>query len=271
MADAGDGWKSLIQAHWVLAARTASSIAARANRARRRGGPQLPRAQPARHAPHRADRHARRRRARRLDRVQRGDQRRRRCSPLPASAPTTSPPPDGIAIKVHKGDQLLLNLHLFNVSDKPIEGTSGTLVKLMPEDEIVHEAESVLGGHDLDLDIPPHSKDVVQSGACTMVEDATLFAVGASRAHACDARQGHRAQLESTATSCFPTATTRSIRRSSTSRSDGEDEAGRSRCRWTAPTTTTATSCQFGDSSLAEMCFAGFLRYPAVENPRSLY
>jgi hypothetical protein len=38
--------------------------------------------------------------------------------------------PDGVAVALKAGQQLILNLHLFNVTDEPIRGTSGTLIKL---------------------------------------------------------------------------------------------------------------------------------------------
>ena len=51
------------------------------------------------------------------------------------------PSSDGVAIKLRKGQQLLLNLHLFNLTDAPLTGTSGTEIITMPESEVVHEAE----------------------------------------------------------------------------------------------------------------------------------
>jgi len=265
MADAGDGWKSLIQAHWVLPANSEQYRCARYT-------------VPADAAIHSF----------------------RALSPLgthhtvlTVSHNPTEPDgltvcsaatnanamlsasgvgtnaftlPDGVAVKVRKGDQLLLNLHLFNVSDKPIEGTSGTLIKVMAENEIVNEAESVLGGP-INLNIPPHSKDVVQSGECTMVEDATLFAVGAhAHMHATHVKVVAHSSLDgdvvlSDRPYSFDAQVVYEIdpmvkmkkgdkvQVDCTYDNDGDELV------------------QFGDSSLAEMCFAGFLRYPAVQNP----
>lgn len=175
--------------------------------------------------------------------------------------------PDGIAVKVHKGDQLLLNLHLFNVSDKPIQGTSGTLVKLMDEADVVHEAESVLGGT-IDLTIPPHTKDVVQGGACTMVEDATLFAI-AGHAHM------HATHIKVTAHSSIDGDVVLSDRDYSFESQViykvdpmvkmKQGDKVQVDCTYDNDGDKTVS---FGDSSLDEMCFAGFLRYPAVKDPR---
>jgi hypothetical protein len=266
LADAGDGFKSLIQAHWVLPAQSEQYRCARFT------------------VPEDATIHSFRslsplgthhtvltvtHEPKQPDGLTVCGAATNASSMLAGSGVGTNDftLPEGVAIKVRKGDQLLLNLHLFNVSDKDIEGTSGTLVKLMADNEVVHEAEAVLGGP-IDLNIPAHSKGVVQSGACTLVEDATLFAV-AAHAHM------HATHIKVTAHSSIDGDVVLSDRPYSfesqviynvdpmvkmkkgdqvqvdcTYDNDGDE------------------TINFGDSSLAEMCFAGFSRFPAVENPR---
>jgi hypothetical protein len=175
--------------------------------------------------------------------------------------------PDGIAIPLHKGEQLLINLHLFNVSDKAVEGTSGALVKLLPASEIKQEGEAVLAGP-IALNIPAHQKDVVQSGMCTMTQDETLVAVGA-HAHM------HATHVKITAHSSSDGDVVLSDRDYSFDsqriypldpgvhmKAGDKVEVA---CTYDNNGDKTLT---FGDSSLAEMCFAALFRYPAVKDPR---
>ena len=58
--------------------------------------------------------------------------------------------PDGVAVKIPAGKQILLNLHLFNASDTPLEGTSGIEVNRIEPEKIQHEADMIgRAGHDL--------------------------------------------------------------------------------------------------------------------------
>jgi len=162
LSDAGDGWKSLIQAHWILAPNSeqyrcarltvSQDVALHAFRALSPLGthhtvltvtrePSMP------------------------DGLTVCDVATNAQGMLSASGVGTNDfsLPDGVAVKVHAGEQLLINLHLFNVSNDPIEGTSGALVQTLADTEIIHEAEAILAGP-VSLAIPPHTKDVVQTG-----------------------------------------------------------------------------------------------------------
>jgi hypothetical protein len=83
--------------------------------------------------------------------------------------------PDGVAMRVRAGEQMVMNLHLFNSSDQPLTGTSGVLVHTMDEADVTNVAQGVLAGP-LQLQIPPGR--VTQSGQCTLPKDATIFSVG---------------------------------------------------------------------------------------------
>ena len=83
--------------------------------------------------------------------------------------------PAGVAVKVEKGKQLLLNLHLFNTGTDPLSGTSGTRVKVMDPAQVENYAEGILAGT-VNLDLPPH-QTTVSTGYCAMSHDVTLFAV----------------------------------------------------------------------------------------------
>jgi hypothetical protein len=80
--------------------------------------------------------------------------------------------PDGIAMRIEEGQELNLNLHLFNTGSEPLSGRSGVRVRTMAEAEVEHVAEIVLGGP-LGLSIPPGR--VTQTGQCTFSGDATIF------------------------------------------------------------------------------------------------
>jgi hypothetical protein len=82
--------------------------------------------------------------------------------------------PPGVAMKVAAGEQLMVNLHLFNFGDTPLKGTSGTRIKRVPLAEVVNQAEVVLAGP-LGLNIPPGR--VTQSGTCTLRSAVTIYSL----------------------------------------------------------------------------------------------
>lgn len=83
--------------------------------------------------------------------------------------------PDGVAIHLEKGDQLLLNLHLFNPSDTALTGTSGIEIGTIDPAAVVHEAGVVLAGKAAGLVVPPNTS--TQTGTCTTPAGATIFAL----------------------------------------------------------------------------------------------
>jgi hypothetical protein len=83
--------------------------------------------------------------------------------------------PAGVAVHVKPGQQLLLNLHLFNASDAPLDGTSGVEIVAADPNTIEHEAGVVLAGRAQGLQVPPGL--TTQSGSCTTPADVTVFAV----------------------------------------------------------------------------------------------
>jgi hypothetical protein len=74
--------------------------------------------------------------------------------------------PDGIGLHLKAGQRLLLNLHLYNASDDTLSGRSGTLVQEAAAAEIQNEAEIVLAGPTLGLQVP--SGISTQSGSCNI-------------------------------------------------------------------------------------------------------
>lgn len=170
--------------------------------------------------------------------------------------------PDGVGIKVSAGEQVHLNLHLYNASDAPLTGDSAILIKTVPA-EPATLAEFVFAGRFL-FNIPAHSTRVV-TGGCTIAagRNYQLFAVwphmhqiathqkvslirpsGTTVLH--DAPFDFGDQLFSEITPLEPLV--------------GGDRI-QVECTYVNNTDRTIG---FGDSSDTEMCFTGLYRYPAT-------
>jgi hypothetical protein len=176
--------------------------------------------------------------------------------------------PEGVAIKLHKGQQILVNLHLFNVSDEPIEGTSGFLARILPVDQVEHEADEVLAGP-LQLEIPAGSKNVVQGGQCRISYDSTVFAVGPhAHMHATHIKAVAESSIDGTvvlhdAPFSFESQVGHLV---GPVRMKAGDLVKVS-CTYD---NMTDHPIEFGNSSLDEMCFATLWRYPPAETPSPL-
>jgi hypothetical protein len=83
--------------------------------------------------------------------------------------------PPGVGLKLTAGTQLVLQLHLFNVSDSPLGGTSGIEVIEVPPEDIVNEADLFLPGP-VNLAIPANQEHT-QTGTCTVSTPQTIFAL----------------------------------------------------------------------------------------------
>jgi hypothetical protein len=84
--------------------------------------------------------------------------------------------PDGIGLHIMPGQQLFLNLHLFNTTDSALMGTSG--IEYLPADPstIVHEAGTVLAGKATGATVPMGLDQSLQF-TCTLPANLTMFAV----------------------------------------------------------------------------------------------
>jgi hypothetical protein len=83
--------------------------------------------------------------------------------------------PAGVAVHVRPGQQLLLNLHLFNATDATMTGTSGIEVLEVEPQAVQHEAGVVLVGKAQGLEVPPNLS--TQVGRCTTPANVTVFAL----------------------------------------------------------------------------------------------
>lgn len=90
----------------------------------------------------------------------------------PGTQPIALPP--GVGAKLAAGEQLILNLHLFNASDQPLRGVSGTLIREVALDEVTSLADGLAAGP-IRLQVPPGRSTV--RGTCTLEDDATFFQI----------------------------------------------------------------------------------------------
>lgn len=168
--------------------------------------------------------------------------------------------PEGVAIHVDKGTQLLLNLHLFNTGDQVLKGISGTRIRTIPQSDVEHVAEAVLAGT-INLDIPP-GETTVHTGYCTMSGDSTLIAV-APHMHQIGIHEKVVAQTSTQGDVVIHDAPY-SFDEQSFHLIDPLRMAKGDKLRVECThQNTTAHDIKFGESSLSEMCFAGIYRYPS--------
>lgn len=83
--------------------------------------------------------------------------------------------PDGVAVKLEAGQQVLLNLHLFNTTASSLSGTSGTRMVRVAADAVQYPAQALLMGTET-FDLPPGVQTTV-AGDCTQNADTTVFAL----------------------------------------------------------------------------------------------
>ena len=163
--------------------------------------------------------------------------------------------PPGVAMRIKAGQYINLNLHLFNVTDQPLAGTSGVLVKTLAPSEVVHEADMTFAGN-LDFSIPSdgHPHDV--RGGCTVPREWHVFAMWP---HMHQHAIHHAVTLNGTALL-------------DDSYQFGEQKnypmdvvlpAGARLDTTCTFVNNTGGPLTFGDSSNQEMCFTGMYRWPA--------
>jgi Copper type II ascorbate-dependent monooxygenase, C-terminal domain len=165
--------------------------------------------------------------------------------------------PEGVGVRVAAGQQLVLNVHTFNATDNDLTGTSGVAVKIVPAVET--EAEFTFVGP-INFSIPgePVGEPVEITGACPMSQDVTVLnwwphmhQLGTHMKIEVDGAIVHDEPFSFDEQVNYPT--------------DRELSAGaevRVTCTYVNET---GEDVPFGDSSNREMCFAGFYRYPKLD------
>jgi hypothetical protein len=167
--------------------------------------------------------------------------------------------PEGIAMHVRAGEQLVLNLHLFNTRDRALTGISGVMVRGMAADQVKQVAEGVLAGP---LGFTLGTGRATATGKCTFSHAATIISV-----------QPHMHQL-----GIHMKVTAKRAAADSVNLFD-DDYSFDSQQRYPAGMVAlkagdvveiectylndTQHSVRWGQSSLDEMCFAGLTRFPA--------
>jgi hypothetical protein len=167
--------------------------------------------------------------------------------------------PDGVAIDLKKGEKIMLNLHLFNVSPGALSGRSGIEVLAADPATIEESADVVLAGPINSLLVPPGES--VNTGYCTAKEDATVFAVfphmhqlGTHMKVTAVTAEGETVLLDNDYTFDDQRYT-----KLSPYMGLKKGEHIRVECTYENPT---AIPRYWGDSTLDEMCLAGIYRYP---------
>jgi hypothetical protein len=168
--------------------------------------------------------------------------------------------PEGVGIQVKAGQQLVLNLHLFNVTDAPIRGLSGTLIKLIDASEVEHYAEGIEAGT-VSLNIPPGGPHK-QTGTCTMSHDVFLIAAGPHmhQMGVYEKAVAHSSEMGDVVLFDEPYSfDEQSLRLLPKQVPMKKGDTISVECTYENPT---AEVVKFGESTLEEMCFAGIYRYP---------
>ncbi len=163
--------------------------------------------------------------------------------------------PPGVAVKVEAGEKLLLNLHLFNVQPNSLSGTSAIEVQLLEPSEVVHEAQAVLAGTQNIL-INPMSAGSA-SGSCTIPAAKSLFAVF-PHMH----QLGVHMKVSVNGQTLLDAPYSFDDQRWSGLQPIIDLQAGDQVLVTCDYQNTTNQPVTFGDSSNAEMCFAGLFFYP---------
>ena len=83
--------------------------------------------------------------------------------------------PPGVAYLIPAGKQLLLQMHLFNPTDQPMESTVGVDLRGIAEADLESYAQLIAAGS-LNLDLPPAQATTVRS-KCTLDESVRVFGV----------------------------------------------------------------------------------------------
>jgi hypothetical protein len=83
--------------------------------------------------------------------------------------------PDGVGVIIEAGQQVHLNLHVFNTGSAVLEGTSGVEVLTLAADAVEHEAEMFLPGP-YGFQIPPNQEYSYGSN-CAITAEQHIFAL----------------------------------------------------------------------------------------------
>jgi hypothetical protein len=170
--------------------------------------------------------------------------------------------PEGVAVHLRPGDYVSLQLHVFDTGDQPLTGESGVLVKTVPPESVVNEANMTFAGT-VDISIPPDNHPHTAQGGCTMQKDTHVLALF-PHMHQLGIHQSlvvtHAGTPATLLDVPFEFGEQVNARLPDTLVHAGD----RVDVTCTYVNTTSAT-VQFGDSSTDEMCFTGIYAYPPAD------
>lgn len=168
--------------------------------------------------------------------------------------------PEGVAIKLEAGTQLLLNLHLYNPTTSAVDGTSGTEVLVLPASEVQQEAEMIFAGT-VAIFVGPQVEQTI-NGTCDFPVDATVGTIWPHmHQYGTHMKVVHEAADGDTVLHDAPYDFNEQVNYTIDPVLVRGGERIRVFCSYENTTDATLT---FGDSSDDEMCFAGLYRYPAL-------
>ncbi len=168
--------------------------------------------------------------------------------------------PDGIAVKLNAGDQLLLNLHIFNFTDNSLDGQSGTDVIEVAEADVAEVAEAVMASK-FQLFIP--SGPSTQTGTCTANSAFTIHTVS-PHMHMLGTHM--KVVAERAAGDVVLMDDPYNFDLQVINKIDPVEMAPGDKVRFECTyNNTTGGLVTFGDSSLQEMCIVGMFRTPALD------
>lgn len=184
---------------------------------------------------------------------------------LYASGVGTSPLdlPVDVGIRLAKGTQIHLNLHLYNASDQTLGGDSAILVKAQSTPPPML-AEMVFAGTS-NFEIPSNNQPYTKTTTCSENKSYTLFAVW-PHMHKLAIHQKVELIQGGTPTVLHDLAYDFVEQKYYMKMPEVQVQQGnqlRVSCTWV---NNTGSTVRFGDGSNEEMCFTGLYRYPATSS-----
>ena len=168
--------------------------------------------------------------------------------------------PAGVGIKVAAGQQIHMNLHLLNISDAPLAGSTTILAKSQttPPQTL---AEMVLAGP-LDITIPSDGQPHSVTGECTATSPFTLFALW-PHMHTFATHQ--KVELVGNETNVLHDKAFQFEEQTYYSLHPMRNVVAGERIRVTCTYFNNSGSVvKYGDGRGSEMCFSGLYRFPAA-------
>lgn len=170
--------------------------------------------------------------------------------------------PEGVALKLSAGQQVHINLHLFNTGDAVLSGTSGVEVRETEASKVQNQARMELNGPTDTLNIPTGVS--TQTGTCTALSEINVVSF-----------QPHMHQLGTHLTyTVTPTVGEAYKLYDQDYTFDGQEhvmfdpirtlhkgDVLKIECSYN---NTTGSAVGFGESTKDEMCFAGMTIYPST-------